>query len=175
MSDSSATLWPEKGACSRVRTPSRPPGPSSNPSSTTTTGLTPTRRAAGAPRRRMRSSRPHTGTTRCRTSLRQFDLGDRPVPRHLPARNLGHRRPPTGATASAINRDRTGISRGSADTTAATPTEATRAEGPATHVSAGHEPFAPAEDGGFEPPRVCLLYTSDAADDLTRVDLGGRR
>ena len=22
---------------------------------------------------------------------------------------------------------------------------------------------------------VCLLYTSDAADDLTRVDLGGRR
>src|SRR5665811_648829 len=24
-------------------------------------------------------------------------------------------------------------------------------------------------------PHVCLLYTSDAADDLTRVDLGGRR
>src|SRR5665254_28925 len=24
-------------------------------------------------------------------------------------------------------------------------------------------------------PRSCLLYTSDAADDLTRVDLGGRR
>src|SRR5665811_775134 len=24
-------------------------------------------------------------------------------------------------------------------------------------------------------PRTCLLYTSDAADDLTRVDLGGRR
>src|SRR5665811_1393937 len=23
--------------------------------------------------------------------------------------------------------------------------------------------------------RLCLLYTSDAADDLTRVDLGGRR
>ena len=23
--------------------------------------------------------------------------------------------------------------------------------------------------------RICLLYTSDAADDLTRVDLGGRR
>src|SRR5665811_2553960 len=23
--------------------------------------------------------------------------------------------------------------------------------------------------------KVCLLYTSDAADDLTRVDLGGRR
>ncbi|GAB5857325.1 hypothetical protein JMUB7535_26890 [Staphylococcus aureus] len=23
--------------------------------------------------------------------------------------------------------------------------------------------------------RACLLYTSDAADDLTRVDLGGRR
>jgi len=26
-----------------------------------------------------------------------------------------------------------------------------------------------------ENPRVCLLYTSDAADDLTRVDLGGCR
>src|SRR5665254_23866 len=25
------------------------------------------------------------------------------------------------------------------------------------------------------PTRSCLLYTSDAADDLTRVDLGGRR
>src|SRR5665811_2641653 len=24
-------------------------------------------------------------------------------------------------------------------------------------------------------PKPCLLYTSDAADDLTRVDLGGRR
>src|SRR5665811_450564 len=24
-------------------------------------------------------------------------------------------------------------------------------------------------------PAACLLYTSDAADDLTRVDLGGRR
>ena len=24
-------------------------------------------------------------------------------------------------------------------------------------------------------PKTCLLYTSDAADDLTRVDLGGRR
>src|SRR5665811_2566771 len=24
-------------------------------------------------------------------------------------------------------------------------------------------------------PEACLLYTSDAADDLTRVDLGGRR
>ena len=26
-----------------------------------------------------------------------------------------------------------------------------------------------------EAAKVCLLYTSDAADDLTRVDLGGRR
>ena len=25
------------------------------------------------------------------------------------------------------------------------------------------------------PLKRCLLYTSDAADDLTRVDLGGRR
>src|SRR5665811_2599914 len=25
------------------------------------------------------------------------------------------------------------------------------------------------------PTKTCLLYTSDAADDLTRVDLGGRR
>src|SRR5665811_405998 len=27
----------------------------------------------------------------------------------------------------------------------------------------------------FPPVCSCLLYTSDAADDLTRVDLGGRR
>ena len=27
----------------------------------------------------------------------------------------------------------------------------------------------------LEHARACLLYTSDAADDLTRVDLGGRR
>src|SRR5665254_20831 len=27
----------------------------------------------------------------------------------------------------------------------------------------------------FGLPKYCLLYTSDAADDLTRVDLGGRR
>src|SRR5665811_2470143 len=34
------------------------------------------------------------------------------------------------------------------------------------------------DDGHFRPvgpPHHCLLYTSDAADDLTRVDLGGRR
>ena len=28
---------------------------------------------------------------------------------------------------------------------------------------------------GLPHVRTCLLYTSDAADDLTRVDLGGRR
>ena len=27
----------------------------------------------------------------------------------------------------------------------------------------------------YEYHHACLLYTSDAADDLTRVDLGGRR
>src|SRR5665811_681408 len=30
-------------------------------------------------------------------------------------------------------------------------------------------------DKEFRYLRTCLLYTSDAADDLTRVDLGGRR
>ena len=30
-------------------------------------------------------------------------------------------------------------------------------------------------DEEFEPPKICLLYTSDAADDLLCVDLGGRR
>src|SRR5665811_2639269 len=30
-------------------------------------------------------------------------------------------------------------------------------------------------DLGLKQNPVCLLYTSDAADDLTRVDLGGRR
>src|SRR5665811_311715 len=49
----------------------------------------------------------------------------------------------------------------------------------------GIEPFAAlvhiGEDGLAHPripellDMVCLLYTSDAADDLTRVDLGGRR
>ena len=29
--------------------------------------------------------------------------------------------------------------------------------------------------GIFSPLDVCLLYTSDAADDSLRVDLGGRR
>src|SRR5665811_1473795 len=33
------------------------------------------------------------------------------------------------------------------------------------------DPVSPA----FQPYHPCLLYTSDAADDLTRVDLGGRR
>src|SRR5665254_29707 len=41
----------------------------------------------------------------------------------------------------------------------------------------GHTAQANARD--LQPARteidVCLLYTSDAADDLTRVDLGGRR
>ena len=31
------------------------------------------------------------------------------------------------------------------------------------------------KEGVVEPLRVCLLYTSDAADDLLCVDLGGRR
>src|SRR5665811_2097595 len=35
---------------------------------------------------------------------------------------------------------------------------------------AGLRPFGQA----FEQFMICLLYTSDAADDLTRVDLGGR-
>src|SRR5665811_1539659 len=30
------------------------------------------------------------------------------------------------------------------------------------------------KDPSVEDPTICLLYTSDAADDLTRVDLGGR-
>src|SRR5665811_685807 len=32
-----------------------------------------------------------------------------------------------------------------------------------------------AQKGGQVGGIICLLYTSDAADDLTRVDLGGRR
>src|SRR5665811_90932 len=51
----------------------------------------------------------------------------------------------------------------------------------ATHEGARHRrrrvhrrQLRPAHPG--DPPRLaCLLYTSDAADDLTRVDLGGRR
>src|SRR5665811_2349609 len=43
------------------------------------------------------------------------------------------------------------------------------------------DPAAPAQGpeaedhGATDKPSDCLLYTSDAADDLTRVDLGGRR
>ena len=33
----------------------------------------------------------------------------------------------------------------------------------------------PIKNGKITDSNRCLLYTSDAADDLTRVDLGGRR
>src|SRR5665811_1111684 len=36
-------------------------------------------------------------------------------------------------------------------------------------------PLHAEEKNWFYPRSSCLLYTSDAADDLTRVDLGGRR
>src|SRR5665811_2582589 len=41
----------------------------------------------------------------------------------------------------------------------------------------GHAEQLPCQDvgSGVRTPDICLLYTSDAADDLTRVDLGGRR
>src|SRR5665811_2079086 len=43
-------------------------------------------------------------------------------------------------------------------------------------VFAGQNPLKPAPcQAGRSSCRSCLLYTSDAADDLTRVDLGGRR
>src|SRR5665811_2610459 len=35
--------------------------------------------------------------------------------------------------------------------------------------------YRPSGHSGRHRPPSCLLYTSDAADDLTRVDLGGRR
>src|SRR5665811_2159723 len=46
------------------------------------------------------------------------------------------------------------------------------AEQPADHVEQSR--FA-ATRGADDRKKFCLLYTSDAADDLTRVDLGGRR
>ena len=33
----------------------------------------------------------------------------------------------------------------------------------------------PGESGGLAVPGTCLLYTSDAADERSSVDLGGRR
>ena len=36
-------------------------------------------------------------------------------------------------------------------------------------------PNAPAAIGPYSQAKVCLLYTSDAADELDGVDLGGRR
>ena len=41
--------------------------------------------------------------------------------------------------------------------------------------TAPHQPHQDDEHGGVLLPRGCLLYTSDAADDLLCVDLGGRR
>src|SRR5665647_2765783 len=35
-------------------------------------------------------------------------------------------------------------------------------EGPATYVTAGHGPFAHAEDGGFEPPRAFTQHAFQA-------------
>ena len=39
----------------------------------------------------------------------------------------------------------------------------------------GHLPAPKTQQKGNVKPTVCLLYTSDAADDLLCVDLGGRR
>src|SRR5680860_1149540 len=44
-----------------------------------------------------------------------------------------------------------------------------------TAPSAGDLPHAPHPAAHRKRARVCLLYTSDAADDLLCVDLGGRR
>ena len=49
--------------------------------------------------------------------------------------------------------------------------EPVRLAGGALKVALAH----PFEKGHLLPFNACLLYTSDAADDLTRVDLGGRR
>src|SRR5665811_334135 len=55
---------------------------------------------------------------------------------------------------------------------------------PLGKLPAAHLPGQDEQEGGRLPlflvpgcrlSGVCLLYTSDAADDLTRVDLGGRR
>ena len=43
----------------------------------------------------------------------------------------------------------------------------------------GGKILPPGQGGGMEPqecpPTICLLYTSDAADERSSVDLGGRR
>src|SRR5665811_2293374 len=44
-----------------------------------------------------------------------------------------------------------------------------------THVDVLAKCAAEARAIVYEATGTCLLYTSDAADDLTRVDLGGRR
>ena len=41
--------------------------------------------------------------------------------------------------------------------------------------SGGPPQFAGAQQQGFEQVGLCLLYTSDAADERSSVDLGGRR
>src|SRR5680860_1849970 len=42
-------------------------------------------------------------------------------------------------------------------------------------IEGGPDCFLSRKPGGMELVRDCLLYTSDAADDLLCVDLGGRR
>ena len=54
-----------------------------------------------------------------------------------------------------------------------------RCRGAGQHVGAPGQADAPAgrpgDDVGLEGPQICLLYTSDAADERSSVDLGGRR
>ena len=57
-----------------------------------------------------------------------------------------------------------------------------RDRGRAAHHAVGNRTRSAEEGEGFRLPRAagqpgegCLLYTSDAADDLLCVDLGGRR
>ena len=43
------------------------------------------------------------------------------------------------------------------------------------HIHVNHEDLEVLFGKGHELTKTCLLYTSDAADDLLCVDLGGRR
>src|SRR5680860_1665277 len=76
---------------------------------------------------------------------------------------------------SAPHRPRSASSVGTPSTTAATPTRNVTTA-PGLHpVSRRGRATAPEVPNAAADARACLLYTSDAADDLLCVDLGGRR
>src|SRR5665811_433893 len=117
---------------------------------------------------------PTSPTTSCSPRRMRGDAADDPAAlRRLRAARGGRRLPLGPAPARAAARTRAGDRAGHRLPDAAVAGRRRRG-GCAAHRRrrGGLPPVLPAR---APPPPGCLLYTSDAADDLTRVDLGGRR